>query len=206
MDVATAAEHLRPLGSSASPSWVLLGVAAMAVVYLLIRPRKRDPLAKSPARLSIGQQKSLERDMQHVIVELSEFARQMSAQLETRAAKLELLIRDADERVATLNAAVDAAKSRPAAATLPMLTLASANDSGEAMPAIVPAPAQPVRGMRLADHSVDRWNDVYAHADQGLNAREIARAMNRPQGEIELILALRPKPRHAANEPAVAVG
>ena len=39
----------------------------------------------------------------------------------------------------------------------------------------------------------DRYDDVYALADAGHVAAEIARRLNRPKGEIELILALRTK-------------
>jgi hypothetical protein len=37
-----------------------------------------------------------------------------------------------------------------------------------------------------------RHAEVYALADQGLSARDVARRLGRPNGEIELILALRP--------------
>ena len=200
MDVAAAADTLS-FNSSNSPAWLLMGMAVMAVLYLTVRPRKRDALSGTPT-FSLGQQKMLERDMQNVIVELSELTRQMSAQLETRAAKLELLIRDADERVAILEAATRAAAARPAA-----LTIAGLGD--HAIPELAAPPATPVvRTMRLADDSTsaDRWNDVYRHASEGQSAREIARATGRPQGEIELILALRPKPRNVESTEVAAVG
>ena len=183
MDVVAATESTAFAGNPAV--WLLLGMAVLGVMYLTARPRKKDPLARAaPPRASLAQQKALERDMQHVIVELSELTRQMSAQLETRAAKLELLIRDADERLAAL------AEANAAAVVV------------EAKPE--PAAAEPVRNMRLVQDSEDRWNEVYHHADAGMSIGEICRTLNRPRGEIELILALRPKPRKV--ESAVAVG
>ena len=186
MDVVAAAE---PLSFSANaPAWLLMGCAVMAVMYMMMRPRKRDPLAGGGiVRSSLAQQKALERDMQNVIVELSELTRSMSAQLETRAAKLEILIHDADGRIAALaRANADAPVAPPV--TGPILATA----------------AEPVRSMRLVQDSEDRWNDVYRHADEGASITEICRSLNRPRGEVELIMALRPKPRHA--ESAVAVG
>jgi hypothetical protein len=171
-----------------------MGMAVLAVVYLTARPRKKkDPLAyAAPMRSSLAQQKALERDMQSVIVELHDLTRQMSAQIETRAAKLEILIRDADERLAAL---AEANANAPALAT----------DAAK-----LAAAAEPVRAMRLVKDepsSEDRWNEVYRLADDGATIGEICRQLNRPRGEVELILALRPKPRAAAViEPAVAVG
>ena len=40
--------------------------------------------------------------MESLLVELSEMARQISAQLDTRSQKLEILIREADEKIAAL--------------------------------------------------------------------------------------------------------
>ena len=36
-----------------------------------------------------------------------------------------------------------------------------------------------------------RHGEIYALADQGRSSKEIARQLNRPNGEVELILALR---------------
>ena len=210
MDVAAAAHALAATDTMSfgnnSPAWLVMGMAVMAVLYLTVRPRKRDGLSGTP-KFSLSQQKMLERDMQNVIVELSELTRQMSAQLETRATKLELLMRDADERIVTLEAATAAANARPVT-----LTLASVGGDAMPMPTSLSAPTPlattPVRGLRLADDSTsaDRWNDVYRHASEGKTAREIARSTGRPQGEIELILALRPKPRTVDATDVAAVG
>ena len=191
MDVVAATEPLS-FSSGNAPAWLLMGMAVLTVMYLMMRPRKRDPLASASAnRSSLSQQKALERDMQNVIVELSELTRSMSAQLETRAAKLEILIRDADERLAALAEAN--AHRGPLIETKP--------NASTAVPTIA---AEPVRSMRLVQDSEERWNDVYHHADQGMSIPEICRTLNRPRGEIELILALRPKPRSETS--AVAVG
>jgi flagellar biosynthesis/type III secretory pathway M-ring protein FliF/YscJ len=95
--------------------WVMIGMAALTILYVVVRPmlrRKKDPLERAP-KMGLSQQRTVEREMSHVLVELSDMARQISAQLDTRAARLEVLIQQADERLEALSARVD---SPPAAA------------------------------------------------------------------------------------------
>ena len=181
---------IAPLG--VSPAWIVLVSAVLFVMYLTFRPKKRDPLSAQPFRTSLVQQRALERDMQNVIVELSDMTRQMSAQLETRAAKLEQLMRDADAKIAELQ---EAAKTVRQTEDLKEI-IAEVN----AAAAIIPEPPRPA--MRLvSDHSdpgEERWAEVYRLSDEGLTLPEIARRLGRPKGEVELILALRPKPAKPA--------
>lgn len=153
-------------------TWIALIVGILAVVYLMMRPkfRKSDPLAR-PMFSSLSQQRSVERQMQNLLVELSEMARQVSGQLDTRAAKLQVLIDEADRKIAQLQG------TPPPTGEAPALRLA-----GEHAPSATPTPpADP------------RHAPVYELADQGLDAREIASRLDRPSGEVELILALRRK-------------
>ncbi len=90
-----------------SAQWVVLAIAVAATAFALFRGRsrlKKDPLARPPDANSLAQQRSVERQMQNLLIELSEMARQVTAGLDTRAAKLDLLIREADEKIATLSA------------------------------------------------------------------------------------------------------
>jgi DNA-binding NarL/FixJ family response regulator len=111
--------------------------------------------------------------MQNVLVELSEMARQITAQIDTRSARLEALIRQADERIAAMNAQPPA-KGLPSAASTSQAPPASLPPEPSESPALDPRHAQ-----------------VYALADQGRSSKDIAQQLNRPSGEIELILALR---------------
>jgi hypothetical protein len=160
-----------------STQWIVLGVGGIATLYLLIRPRlkaRKDPLEHRPS-LSVSQQRQLERDMSNLMVEMLETARQMTAQLDTRAARLEVLIQQADGRLAALKAG-------------------TASGAGGA------ETASTVIGDDIAMSAIDRHEtppnprhaEVWAMADQGRSPPEIARQLNRPSGEIELILALRP--------------
>jgi hypothetical protein len=146
--------------------WAAIGLTIATVMYaVVIRPffRKKDPLSKAPAYASLAQQRSVERQMQNVLVELSEMSRQITAQLDTRAGKLEALIREADEKIAAMKSAQSSPLFPPARIDIPD-----------------PAPI-----------SDPRHAQIYALADQGRSSMEIAQQLNRPSGEIELILALR---------------
>jgi hypothetical protein len=96
-----------------SSGWVALIVAICATAFVYFRTtrnwrKRRDPLAKPPAVTSLAQQRSAERQMQTLLVEMSEMARQIGAQLETRATKLDLLIREADDKLRQLHGAAEA--------------------------------------------------------------------------------------------------
>jgi hypothetical protein len=148
--------------------WILATLGALYLVYFtFIRParrRKKDPLEDPGPRISLAQQRAVEREMNHVLVELSDMARQVSAQIDTRSARLEALIQDADRRIQTLR-----------------------HIQGDG-----PAPAESVDPIYRETTQPDpRYEQVYSLADQGQSAQDISRALNRPRGEIDLILALR---------------
>jgi len=155
--------------------WSLLAVAVCTMLYAAFRSfiRKKDPLDKPAAFGSLAQQRSVERQMQNVLVEMSEMARQITAQLDTRAGKLEALIREADQKIAAMKSA-----------------------GGTVGQNISQTPPPPGGSPFLAESTHQPMIDprhalVYALADQGRSPKDIAQELNRPSGEIELILALR---------------
>jgi hypothetical protein len=164
-----------------SKQWIVLGVGALATLYLLMRPRlkaRRDPLEHRPA-LSVSQQRQLERDMSNLMVEMLETARQMTAQLDTRAARLELLIQQADQRLAALKSGSSVAPGNHDAAS-------------DSPPSLGQNTSLPGTTFEPETPPDPRHAEVWDMADQGSSPHEIARQLNRPNGEIELILALRP--------------
>ncbi len=164
--------------------WVLIAGAVGTLFYAVVRPamkKKKDPLAKTASMSSLSQQRNVERQMQNLLVELSEMARQISAQLDTRSQKLMMLIQDADERIAELkrlesSEPVSGRQALAAGKPWPSLT--------ESVPRNIPIPEPIERGD-------DQHQPIYSLADQGRSANDIARELNRPRGEVELILALR---------------
>src|SRR5205823_3129625 len=88
--------------------WVVLSVGIVATLYLVMRGRaktKKDPLDRKPVPFGVSQQRQIERDISSLMVEMLQTARQMTAQLDTRAMRLEVLIKDADARLAALKQA-----------------------------------------------------------------------------------------------------
>jgi hypothetical protein len=195
-----------------SGQYVAIATAVATMVYVaVIRPmlKKRDPMAKAPSTSSLSQQRSVEREMSNLLVELSEMTRQLSAQLDTRSAKLEELMRQADQKIAELRT-LGILPANPAA--LPALPTGSSESSPNAAAGehplanlgLTPADAAgvPSRGLpapaTFADRSqVDpRHAQIYAFIDQGLSPQEIAQRLGQLTGEVELILKLR---SHAKN-------
>jgi hypothetical protein len=163
--------------------WILIALAVATLFYAVVRPamkKNKDPLAKTPSMSSLSQQRNVERQMQNLLVELSEMTRQISAQLDTRSQKLQMLIADADERIAELK---KLANLPPAAAPAePWAMIASSSVSSvSSVPRNIPIP----------DPVDEQHRPIYALSDQGKSAGDIARELSRPRGEVELILALR---------------
>ena len=110
----------------------------------------------------------LRQDLQELTAELQDLARKISADIDTRFAKLESAMRDADRRIATLHRLNRKPLSKSA------------------------APARPA-GEQQGGSNDARHNIVYELADAGFTPMEIARDLGKTTGEIELILNLRPK-------------
>jgi hypothetical protein len=170
-----------------STQWVVLCVGVLATLYLVMRGRskgKKDPLSRKPVPFGVSQQRQIERDIGNLMVEMLQTAQQMTAQLDTRATRLEVLLKEADEKLALMKRATAtiASPSTPPTSPADMSaiapTLAALTPQELEKPEIPPDP---------------RHRDIYSLADQGRSPVEIARHLNRPNGEVELILALRPQ-------------
>ena len=154
-------------------NYAIYGMAILALTYIVMRPflrRRKDPLDK-PFNLSLAQQRSVERQMNSALVELAEMARQITGQLDTRAARLSALLDDADRKIEQLKQLTQQVQT-PVNSCSP--------------PAPDPGPRQSPPEPEDARH-----REVYDLADEGLAPAEIAAKIGRPRGEIELILALR---------------
>ena len=166
---------------------VFIGLGVMLLIYLMVlRPqaqkskkrKKRDPLSTPPSvRASLAGERSAERGMQTLLLELESMSRQMSAQLDTKAAKLEALIREADAKTAALQGML--VKDKAGALADRLMTDHAISDR----------PARESLGSGLAALAGHR--SIYDLSDAGDAAAAIARKLGRPAGEVELILALR---------------
>ncbi len=126
----------------------------------------------------VAGQGALKDDMQRLLAELLETTRDIEAQLETKFRKLDVLVGEADEKIAELKHMLDAAEK----------------PKGKK-----PAARKSARTIGKQDHSADdapvaiEHESVYRLADEGLDSRQIAVELDKSVGEIELILALRKK-------------
>ncbi len=82
--------------SDETTRWILIGAAMAAAFYLLVlRPklqkrRGTDALERSSEQGALSRQRGVEREMSGILVELTEMTRMAGAQLDTRAARLEV--------------------------------------------------------------------------------------------------------------------
>src|SRR5215216_2102274 len=149
--------------------WIVLGAVLCAVGYVLFRSKQKSDSLSGTSRPSLAQQRDAEHRMQSLVVEFAQVVREFHAELDSRADKLEALNRAADEKIAMLR------KLSTRSEALPRVLIES-----------------PKTSMDPPDLRPDSRNEeVYLLADKGKTPREIAEELDRPSGEIELILALR---------------
>jgi len=159
------------LGMQISPRDMVPLVVVLLALFLLMsslrrrqQRRGRQEAHSSPQRpgpAPASQEQQLRRDLEALLVELQELSRKISAQIDTRFAKLEAVIRDADRRIAVLERLNRQAGAKTG--TIP----------GE-------TPSSDIR------HTA-----VYELADTGRTPVEIAKELGKTPGEVELILNLR---------------
>lgn len=156
---------------------LLIFVAMLTVIMILTRNRVRNSMRSSGPGVReqyarMNEKRQALRDTEDVMIELDRVARQVHGQLDTRFAKLETVIRDADARIEKLERLMRKAADRP---TLD-ITLDEAR----------PDELEPPPVMESGPHA-----DVYRLADAGMDRVQIAEETGKTTGEVELILALR---------------
>lgn len=174
---------------------VILTLIVMTTALLLLSTRRRVAKSRRNADVpftkrysQLQDQRAATRDVSAIMIELDHLARQIHGQIDTRFAKLEAVIRDADKRIATLSQLAQNAQSPPALdVTLdsesPQLTATTSDQE-----------------------AVDKHGAIYRLADSGRSAMEIANEIESTPGEIELILALRKtRQMHRTNENSAEV-
>ena len=171
---------------------VMLAVGIVGLVILLGSTRRRLRRSQRSSGVSVReryaelqQEASVTHDVETVMRELDQLSRQIHGRLDTKLAKLEAVIRDADERIDRL--------SRLSRAL-----------NGAGTIDITLDPEDPVTpDSRGSDSGSPSHGDVYRLADGGRSPVEIAQELGRTSGEVELILALR-KTKQQSGYPAVA--
>lgn len=164
---------------------VIVAVLAVVCALLLISTRRRlqrrQPDTRGYAReqqTKLRSEQAIKHNMEDLLAELQELARHINSQIDTRFAKLEACIADADQRIERMERLLKrAAGVKGVDVTIDEQT----EDDRSTMRQEPPAPVQidPVH------------QQIYTLADAGNSAIEIARQLSRTTGEIELILNLR---------------
>lgn len=175
----------------------VLAVIVVVTVFMLLSTRRKIREAQNtPRAYARDQYRRLKEEKlaiggaQEVMVEMEQLARHIHGQVDTRFAKLEALLRDADRKIAELkrlSVTGDAARGLDVTVDGP-----TDEPSGEP-PDVKTAPAAEVL------HSA-----VHRLADAGLSPSEIAAEEGRKIGEVELILALRKTRRSVDAKPLSA--
>ena len=179
------AEKAAVLGATFQDNAPVIGALALLVIVLLsisIRRRARErmgpPTQKARERLQeLAEQRGVRDDMEQLLAELQDLARKINAQIDTKFAKLEAAIADADRRIATLDRLIH----QQAGGGID-ITVGDETPSGEGPSSTSPPPAAQLNTAHAR---------VYELADASKSAVEIAQATGRTPGEVELILALR---------------
>lgn len=171
-------------------NYVPLGLLVALTTYLLLKSRrklrqranqpKRSTPQREPAPASPGSKEQVRRDLESLIAELEQLSRKISAEIDTRFAKLEAAMHDADRRIAALH----------------RLT-----QQQEGPTARTPARQQSEGAKPVSDRPEERYALIYELTDVGFSPVEIARDLGRTPGEVELILNLRNKGQAKAADP-----
>jgi hypothetical protein len=174
----------------------LAGVALTSAVLLFRTQRQLSsrPKTEMPSPASFSQPRpqaapahrlDAPRDMQQWEVEMHDLARELQAQLDSKIAILEHLIRDATQQADRLEAAIDRAEKLGVPNGQPKLDLSAIESGKKALSRIDVATARP------GSSASRRHAEIYSLADQGLTSAAIATRLGSPIGEVDLILGLR---------------
>jgi hypothetical protein len=163
------------------------GVLGLGIVmrstYRRVSESRRQPrdTAREMYR-DLSDRSEARRDVEQVMLELDALARQIHGRIDTRIAKLESIIKDADERIDKLSRLGRKAEGR---------STVDVTVGGDAhYEAAVPARSPAVPQGAGADCN-DRQTAIYGLADAGMTASQISEKLGHPVGEVELIIALR---------------
>lgn len=153
-------------------------VMLMIVIFRMLRrssarqrrqPEPAEARTASAAPASRGQ--SPER-LERLMSDAEELTRRLAAHLENKAAQLDELLGQVDARTEELRSLLDNADRVSSAASSAL------------------APERPPEA-EVSSSADPMHRKVYELADQGLDPVDIARSVDRPTGQVELILALR---------------
>ncbi len=185
-----------------NPEWLLVGGMILITTFLFSRIARRKRNA-TPSVLTpheqlerLRQARGMRGDLEELMVEIEQMAKRMGAHLDAKSVRLEHLLAQADQRIAQLQTLQKQQADKPAAGDVAEASTSSAalvaEQAGRSQAASHEQPASaaaPAAVEQLPEDPLAR--KVYALADSGQSAPQIARHLQEHVGKIELILALR---------------
>ncbi|XAM00901.1 hypothetical protein OT109_05845 [Phycisphaeraceae bacterium D3-23] len=180
------------------------GIFLLGVVLIIMalfswgKARKKQSGSNVTAREHlerVKQKQHVRSDMQDLMVEIEQMAKRLGAHLDAKTIHIEKAIREADERIAQLEAL--RASSPSAAASAAEEVSAEVESAALALPADASAVSEVLAEVPEAEAPADEpYTDplmgrVYALADAGKGPQAIAQELQEQVGKVELILALR---------------
>jgi DNA-binding NarL/FixJ family response regulator len=171
---------------------IWIGPIAFLGVFLLVKTWRRVARSKAHSDLSVQERigrQSQKRDiyydqMSELMAALADLSRQINGQIDTRLAKLEILLRQADEKIDILNQQKKQGtdKKQPSPPGQPGKDI---KDIAEQFRQSIP-PEKQENDKNLSPQA----RKVLEMFNQGISKIDIAQQLDRPVGEIELILSL----------------
>ncbi len=182
------------LGSSLMP--VLLIVMGTLMMVILLRRRQfprssgRELVREQIDRMNSRAQ--LHGTLDELLIQLEEASRRVGAEIDTKYARLEALLRDADLRIARLEQLGDARRTTPepseAEASAPVQDEPAQPTPPAGSESSSQAAREPV-AERFADDA--RFRRIFELVDGGASPIAVAERLGMPLGEVELIINLR---------------
>ena len=180
---------------------MLLGVIIISFVmvrhaYRNYSRRKNRPHLSPQQKLrqSAEQGREICYEIGELMAELNDLSRQINGQLDTRLTRLDILLQQADERIAQLKSLSPSDDSTAAVSpgdkpTPPAPVTVELIDEDAADPT-EPPPAGTAPESPPSKLETPQAREIVERSNRGQSIQDISREMGRPTGEIELILAL----------------
>lgn len=205
------------------PSLLLVG-GIMLMIFILFRSLRKNHAVRATRDRAIGtpseriaeihqRAQSSTTAADKAMLDAEEITRRLSAQLDNKAARIELLLEEADAKLDELNRTLAGAERAPSRSVQPrtpdpLYSTTSSEQQPAAPRTIDPslldrARIDQDRADRVGAHEAqqapattgsaqDQINErILNLADDGLGCVEIARSLNQPIGQVELVLNLR---------------
>jgi len=176
-----------------------LTLVCLSIIMLFrkrrLRQKQQGPSVTPREQLErLTQQHAVRGDLESLMVEIEQLSRRLAAQLDNKSAKLEHLLREAEQRIEQLQQLQQQRDDPYAFHDAPEARKTKAAESQQASDNLwQEKPSNAAKGEQASpqDPADELARQVCALADQGHGPVEIASKLGEHIGKIELILALR---------------